>query len=163
MAQSILIFDFGPNEEAAQQARHKVEAWTRGARLGKKILLKFEREQDAPAQESVVSSKSEPEFEGEADAPASTAERKGKKAKKSAAKKPADGPESESAGAKDADASRRIRLLLRLDFSDHEKLTRQRWLDRIAAEEPFKSAKSEAHRSGEPAFAKSAELFDSLD
>ncbi len=43
MAQSILIFDFGTNEDAAQQARLKVDAWQQGFRLGKKILLKFDR------------------------------------------------------------------------------------------------------------------------
>src|SRR5277367_4062652 len=47
MAHSIMVFDFGVNEEAAQQARHKVDAWVQGFRLGKKILLRFERE-DAP-------------------------------------------------------------------------------------------------------------------
>ena len=45
MAQSILIFDFGTNEEAAQQARHKVDGWKQAFRLGDKMLLKFEREE----------------------------------------------------------------------------------------------------------------------
>jgi hypothetical protein len=53
--------------------------------------------------------------------------------------------------------------VIRLDFSDHEKLTQQRWLDRFAAEQPFKSAKGETIRQGNPAFAKTAELFDSLE
>ena len=44
MPQYIFILDFGTNEEAAQQARHKVEAWQQGFRLGKKMLIKFERE-----------------------------------------------------------------------------------------------------------------------
>jgi len=43
MAQSILIFDFAKDEEAAQQARHKIDAWKQGFRLGNKILLKFDR------------------------------------------------------------------------------------------------------------------------
>src|SRR5208282_4485803 len=47
MAQSILIFDFGTNEEAVQQARHKVEVWKQAFRLGDKISLKFEREEPA--------------------------------------------------------------------------------------------------------------------
>ena len=59
--------------------------------------------------------------------------------------------------------STRVKLLLRLDFSDHEKLTYQRWIDRIPNEEPFKSANSETVRSGDPEHAKVAELFDSLD
>ena len=45
MAHDFLIFDFETNEGAAQQARHRVEGWTQGFRLGKKMLLKFEREE----------------------------------------------------------------------------------------------------------------------
>src|SRR4029077_4636663 len=60
------------------------------------------------------------------------------------------------------DGSETIRLVVRLDFSDHEKLSHQRWLDRIPAEEPFKSAKAEVVRHGEGGFVKTAELFDSL-
>jgi hypothetical protein len=43
MAQSIWIFDFGKDEEAAQQARHKIESWKQAFRLGNKISFKFER------------------------------------------------------------------------------------------------------------------------
>jgi hypothetical protein len=53
--------------------------------------------------------------------------------------------------------------LIRLDFSDHEKLTLQRWLDRIPSEEPFKSASGETVRHNDAAFAATLELFDSLD
>src|SRR5271156_4440446 len=111
MAHDFLIFDFGTNEEVAQQARHKVEGWTQGFRLGKKMLLKFERE--------AADDSSEPET----DAKKSTASKK-----KSAAKSDA------------AEPSSKVRVLLRLDFSEHEKLSHQRWLDRIPTEEPFKSA-----------------------
>ena len=53
--------------------------------------------------------------------------------------------------------------LVRLNFfSDHEKLTSQRWLDRFSTEEPFKSAKGESVRHGEASFAEKAERFDSL-
>jgi len=55
-----------------------------------------------------------------------------------------------------------VRVLVRLDFSDHEKLSHQRWLDRIPSEEPFKSAKTEIIRQGQPGFTEAAELFDSL-
>lgn len=133
MAHDFLIFDFGTNEEVAQQARHKVEGWTQGFRLGKKMLLKFEREA------ANDSSDSEPE----AKKPSATK-------KKSAAKSDA------------AEPSAKVRVLVRLDFSDHEKLSHQRWLDRIPTEEPFKSAKTEIIRQGQPGFAEAAELFDSL-
>ena len=37
MAYSFLIFDFGSNEEAAQQARHRIDGWKQGFRLDKKL------------------------------------------------------------------------------------------------------------------------------
>jgi hypothetical protein len=143
MAHSYLIFDFGTDEEAAQQARHKLESWKQGFRLGSKLLLKFERERssgdgagkDGAANPSV----------GEAEAQA--------RKKKSAAKEMDD--KSEPGG--------NVRLLVRLDFSDHEKLSHQRWLDRIPSEDPFKSAGGETIRHTDAAFKKTAELFESLD
>jgi hypothetical protein len=133
MAHDFLIFDFGTNEEVAQQARHKVEGWTQGFRLGKKMLLKFEREVAEDSSES------------------------GTDAKKSSA------PKKKSAAKSDAaEPSANVRVLVRLDFSDHEKLSHQRWLDRIPTEEPFKSAKAEIIRQGQLGFAEAAELFDSL-
>jgi hypothetical protein len=133
MAHDFLIFDFGTNEEVAQQARHKVEGWTQGFRLGKKMLLKFEREAADDSQES------------------------GKAAAKAAASKKKSATKSDA-----AEPSANVRVLVRLDFSDHEKLSLQRWLDRIPAEEPFKSAKTEIIRQGQPGFTETAELFDSL-
>lgn len=139
MPQSIFVFDFGSNEEAAQQARHKIESWKQGFRLGNKMLLKFERTEAAEADGN-----SEPETKAAA---------KGKTAVKKVRPK---GEEAEKNGSN-------VRLLLRLNFSDHEKLTYQRWLDRIPAEEPFKSAGPHSVRTGDPEFPKTAELFDSLD
>jgi hypothetical protein len=133
MAHDFLIFDFDTNEEAAQQARHRVEGWTQGFRLGKKMLLKFEREEANELKEAGNSG-------------AKTASNK----KKSATKENA----TEGAG--------RVRVLIRLDFSEHEKLSHQRWLDRIPTEEPFKAAKTEIIRQGDPEFDETAELFDSL-
>src|SRR6204780_354111 len=133
MAHDFLIFDFGTNEEVAQQARHKVEGWTQGFRLGKKMLLKFEREAADDSHE-----------------PAKEAEKPSASKKKSATKGDAAEP-----GAK-------VRVLVRLDFSDHEKLSHQRWLDRIPTEEPFKSVEGETIRPGDAAHSKTAELFDSL-
>ena len=129
MAHSFLIFDFDTNEEAAQQARHKVEGWTQGFRLGKKMLLKFEREEAKEGENSGTKASGK---------------------KKSAAKADAEGENG------------RVRVFVRLDFSEHEKLSQQRWLDRIPNEEPFKSAKAEIIRQGDAEFAETAELFDSL-
>jgi hypothetical protein len=116
MAQSYLLFDFGANEESAQQARHRIEGWKQAFRLGKKMELKFDRKE----------------------------------------------PEKSDGKKKAAAGSEIIRLIVRLDFSDHEKLTHQRWLDRIPSEEPFKSVSGQVIRHGEGDFAKTAELFDSL-
>jgi len=139
MPQSIFVFDFGSNEEAAQQARHKIDSWKQGFRLGNKMLLKFERTESA---------------EGEASAePEAKAQAKGKTAAKKAKLK---GEKAENNGGN-------VRLLLRLNFSDHEKLTYQRWIDRIPTEEPFKSAGPQSVHTGDPEFPKTVELFDSLD
>ena len=150
MAQSILIFDFGTNEEAAQQARHKIESWQQGLRLGKKVLFKFEREEPA---------------EAEATSSAEIATAKPEKKKPAKGKKKKSKAEDHEGGSDETDAaaSARIRLLIRLGFSDHEKLIQQRVLDRFAAEEPFKSANGETLKQGDAAFGESSELFDSLD
>jgi hypothetical protein len=112
MPQSYLIFDFGGNEEAAQQARHRVDGWKQAFRLGRKLELRFERQA---------------------------------------------APES-----KDAANPLHVRLLLRLDFSDHEKLSHTRWLERIPAESPFKGLPVEIVRARDEAYAKTEALFDSL-
>lgn len=109
MAQSYLIFDFGTNEEAAQQARHRIEGWKQAFRLGEKMRLKFERQK----------------------------------------------PEK-------TDGKERVRLIVRLDFSDHERLSHHRWLERIPSEQPFDSAGKQIIRHGDGAFASTAELFGSL-
>ncbi len=56
-----------------------------------------------------------------------------------------------------------IRILVRLDFSDHERLSHHRWLERIPSEEPFKSATPQVVRHGEDGFASISERFDALD
>ena len=143
MAHSYLIFDFGKDEEAAQQARHKLEAWKQGFRLGNKLLLKFERERASDSDTG----------KGGAAKASAVEEKSVAGKKKSSAKEKEEKPE----------PSAHVRLLIRLDFSDHEKLSHQRWLDRIPAEEPFKSVDAETIRHTDPAFAKTAELFESLD
>jgi hypothetical protein len=139
MAQSIFVFDFGTNEEAAQQARHKIESWKQGFRLGNKMLVKFDRAEFDGAQEGAAA-------------------RPGAAPKKAAGKKSAESDKHD-----DTLSSSRISLLVRLDFSEHEKLSHQRWLDRVPNEEPFRSAKGETVRTGDPEFPKIAERFESLD
>jgi len=52
-----------------------------------------------------------------------------------------------------------IQLIVRVDFSDHEKLSRQRWLDRIPADELFKSAKLSKVSPGDAAYAETEAKF----
>jgi hypothetical protein len=152
MAHTYLIFDYGSNEQDAQNARHTLEGWKQAFRLDKKLLVKFERseaekkeeagEEPASNEKEITGKKSATEGKGAAGTPS-----KQSKSKKAEA--------DESSG--------NIRLLVRLDFSDHEKLSYQRWLDRVPADDHFKNASPKIVRSGEPEFAGTAELFDSLD
>jgi hypothetical protein len=137
MAQSFLVFDFGSDEELAQQARHRVDGWKQGFRLDKKLLLKFDRS-ELPQGEEKAQGKGKSEGEGKAGG-------------KSRRKKPADTSASES-----------IQLIIRLDFSDHERLSHQRWLERIPSEAPFKAAQPKIIRQNDAEFAGTAERFDSL-
>ncbi len=110
MAQSYIVFDFGGNEDSAQQARYRLDHWRQTFHLTKKLEYKFERE---------------------------------------AAGKKEDGD--------------RIRVFVRLDFSDHERLSHQRWLERIPGEPPFKGLPSKVTRAGEAEFVATEKLFDDLN
>jgi len=116
MPQSFLVFDFGKNEEAAQQGRHTIERWKQGFRLDKKMLLKFDRKEDAPDEDA----------------------------------------------AKARLAPGDVLLLVRLDFSDHERLSHQRWVERIPNEAAFKEASARVIQSGDADFERAAERFGAL-
>ena len=150
MAYSFLIFDFGANEDAAQHARHRIEGWKQGFRLDKKLLVKFDRGEPATARD-------------ETPAPPPTSSKPAAKGKSKSGGKPKSEstPDTQSAPAP-ADGAQ-IHVIVRLDFSDHEKLSHQRWLDRIPVEEPFKDANPKVIRAGEPQFQATSDLFDSLD
>jgi hypothetical protein len=55
-----------------------------------------------------------------------------------------------------------VSLLVRLYFSTHEKLSQQQWLDRIPAEEPFKSASPKVIHKGQPGFDEAVKQFADL-
>jgi hypothetical protein len=137
MAQSFLVFDFGSDEELAQQARHKVDGWKQGFRLDKKLLLKFNRSEASEANEKAD------------DEEKAQSEKKG-------------GAKSRRKKAAETSAKENIQLIIRLDFSDHERLSHQRWLERIPTELPFKDAQSKIIRQNDSEFAGTAERFDSL-
>ena len=161
MPHSFLIFDFGTNEEAAQQARHRIEGWKQGFRLDKKLQLKFERKETEAAPVTAENA-----------AAAAKATKSSKTAKQAT---PGKGKSKQEGKSKSGDESSRsaegaaagngseIRLVVRLDFSDHEKLSHQRWIERIPTEEPFKSANPKVIRPGASDFQPTSDLFDSLD
>jgi len=56
MALIYMHFDFGADEEKAQQARHKLDVWKQAFRLDKKLQYKLDRPEDdeAEAEESAA-------------------------------------------------------------------------------------------------------------
>lgn len=147
MAHIYLLFDFGANEEKAQQARHKLEGWKQAFRLDKKLLYKVDRGEAEAARAPVEASK--------ADTPKAEKPKTKGKAKQKAAP---------SEQAKEAAAPNgKVSLLVRLYFSPHEKLSAQRWVERIPTEEPFKDASPRVVREGEAAFEEVLKQFESLD
>jgi hypothetical protein len=152
MAHSFLIFDFGGNEDAAQQARHRIDGWKQGFRLDKKLQVKFERKNPEAT----------PGATGPAPAPPKAAKSGAKGKAKPGAKSKSKGEAAAEGDSAPADPAQ-IRLIVRLDFSDHEKLSHQRWIERIPTEEPFKAANPRIVRAGEPEFKATSVLFDSLD
>jgi hypothetical protein len=139
MARAFLLFDFGSDEDAVQKARHRIEAWKQAFRLGNKVQFKLERKSSDAAANPPASNDREP---------------KGKPGATKRAQKP---------NQSDAGAAERIRFLVRLDFSAHEKNLFQTWFERIPSEEPFKSAKPETVQHEAANFVQVADLFDSLD
>lgn len=150
MAHSFLIFDFGGNEDAAQQARHRIEGWKQGFRLDKKLQVKFERKE------------TEEKAADAATAPPKAA-KSGAKGKAKPGSKSKSEEENASKSVPASADSGKVRLIVRLDFSDHEKLSHQRWIERIPVEDPFKGADPKVIRAGEPDFKATSDLFDSLD
>jgi len=144
MAHIYLTFDFGSDEEKAQQARHRLEGWKQAFRLDKKLTYKFDRSNGAAGK----AAPEEVQKEQKKKEPVKKREAKSAKSEKN------EEPTKET---------EKIKLLIRLAFSNHEKLTEQRWVDRIPAEEPFKEAAPAAVREGQPTFDDVEARFDVLD
>jgi len=136
MAHIYLLFDFAADEEKAQLARHKLETWKQAFRLDKRLLYKFDR---AISAEDASSSGEEK--------PAKT-----KGAAKPGSKSTA--PEAASNGS--------VKLLVRLGFSGHEKLSEQRWVQRIPSEEPFLKASPKVVKPDDSHFADTEKQFEDL-
>jgi hypothetical protein len=150
MAHTYILFDFGTDEEKAQLARHKLEGWKQAFRLDKKLQYKLERESDAKDENAAE--------DADESAETSKAETPKQKTKSKVKHKPKKAEASEETTA----ANGKVNLLVRLYFSGHEKLTEQRWLDRIPSEEPFKEASPRVVRQGEEQFDEVVKQFDSL-
>jgi hypothetical protein len=149
MAHTYLLFEFGTDEEKAQLARHKLEGWKQAFRLDKKLQYKLERAEDDahPAAEQAQKSTEAPK----AEKPKAKGKTKAKQKTKDA-----------EAPVEAAPPNGKVSLLVRLYFSGHEKLTEQRWLDRIPSEEPFKQASPRVVRQGEAQFDEIVKQFDTL-
>jgi hypothetical protein len=160
MPHSFLIFDFGTDEDLAQQARQRIAGWKQGFRLDKKLEVKFEREDADGELDSATQDAAQP---ASASAPAAKGKKSAAKGKGKASAKPKAADDSDSEAEPEPTSPSQIRLIVRLDFSDHEKLTHQRWIERIPTEEPFKAAKPQLVRADEPEFKATSDLFDSLD
>jgi hypothetical protein len=137
MAHTYMLFDFGADEEKAQQARHKLEGWKQAFRLDKKLQFKFERDSSSDSEAPVAPEKSV----------------------KTKAKANARTKSSTEASAKNGD----VKLLVRFYFSAHEKLSEQRSFDRILADDLFKAAHPKVVRESDKDFQDVNHQFDSLD
>jgi hypothetical protein len=129
MAHTYILFDFGADEEKAQQALHKLQSWKQAFRLDKKLQFKFERGGNAERQTSPTQ------------------------------KRKAKAESSESGADKNGD----VKLLVRLYFSTHERLSEQRWLTRIPIEEPFKGASPKVIKEDAAEFPEILKKFDALN
>lgn len=146
MAHLYMKFDFGADEEKAQAARHKLDVWRQAFRLDKKVQYKLERtESDSAEAPEKAAKQAKP-------APAEKPKSKGK------AKEVQVEPE------KTAPAGNgKVSLLVRLYFSSHEKLSEQRWVDRIPSEEPFKSASPRIIHKDDAEFEEVDQQFESRE
>ena len=151
MPHTYLLFDFATDEEKAQLARHKLETWKQAFRLDKKLLYKFDRASSGDG--------AEPSVEEKPAKPAKEAKTKGgaKSKSKSTAKS-----EASEAASKETPSPEPVKLLIRLDFSSHEKLSEQRWVDRIPTEDPFQAASPKVIKPNDTEFADTEKQFEDL-
>lgn len=153
MAHIYIRLDFGTDEEKAQQARHKLDGWRQAFRLDKRVQYKLDRPESAAAEAGAKP--------GAAEKPVAAAKAKDKTGAKSAGKTAE--KKDEPGGGKPAAASNgNVGLLVRLYFSSHEKLSEQRWVARIPAEEPFKSATPKIIHQNDAEFEETDKQFEAL-
>jgi hypothetical protein len=149
MSHIYLKFDFGTDEEKAQEARHKLDVWKQAFRLDKRLQYLLDRPEPAEAANATAA----PEKPAKDEKPAA-ADKSKSKGKSAAAAKVVEKPALASNG--------KVGLLVRLYFSSHEKLSEQRWLDRIPTEEPFKTASPKIIRQNDAEFESSVKQFEDM-
>jgi hypothetical protein len=145
MAHIYLLFEFANDEEKAQQARHKLETWKQAFRLDKKLLYKLER-----TATEVAST--------DGDAKPAKADKKPKTKGKGSTKALKEKEDEAVTPAANED----IRLFVRLGFSGHEKLSEERWVQRIPTEEPFRDASPVVVKPGDAKFEATETQFEEL-
>jgi hypothetical protein len=145
MAHIYLLFEFANDEEKAQQARHKLETWKQAFRLDKKLLYKLER----TATEAAST---------DGDAKPAKADKKPKTKGKGSSKTAKEKEDEAATPASNED----IRLFVRLGFSGHEKLSEERWVQRIPTEEPFRDASPVVVKPGDAKFEATEAQFEEL-
>jgi hypothetical protein len=155
MAHSYIRFDFGTDEKKAQQARHKLDGWKQAFRLDKKLQYKVDRPESAATE-----TPSKPEPATSAPPPEKSKGKASEKTKSKAASAKSSAPPAEKPSPA---ANGKVSLLVRLYFSSHEKLSEQRWLDRIPSEEPFKSASPKLVHHRDPEFESTDKQFEALE
>jgi hypothetical protein len=139
MPHTYLLFDFATDEEKAQRARHKLETWKQAFRLDKKLLYKFDRAASVDGEE----------LSGE-EKPVKTGKTKGASKAKS------------ESGDSGASSKEPVKLLVRLAFSGHEKLSEQRWVERIPSEMPFQEASPKVIKPDDRLFPDTEKQFEDL-
>jgi hypothetical protein len=154
MPHTYLLFDFATDEEKAQLARHKLETWKQAFRLDKKLLYKFDRVTSGDG--------AEPSVEEKPAKPAKEAKAKGVAKSKSKSEAKSGNAEPDTPDTKEATLAEPVKLLIRLDFSSHEKLSEQRWVDRIPTEDPFQAASPRVIKPNDTEFADTEKQFEDL-
>jgi len=153
MAHIYMTFDFGSDEEKAQQARHKLEGWKQAFRLDKKLLYKFERsgmvEAGVSGEELEEEKQEKPAKSAKAGKSKSKSELGKTKAKETAKDAPKEGGN--------------VKLYLRLALSNHEKMTEERLVKLVPAEEPFSEAEPKMVKAGGAGFADVEAKFEALE
>jgi hypothetical protein len=139
-------FDFGTDEDKAQAALHKLDVWKQAFRLDKKLQYKLDRPEPAASE----TPSGAPPAAKPAEKPGAKGKSKSSEATHDKSHKTASTPNG------------KVSLLVRLYFSTHEKLSEQRWVDRIPTEEPFQAASPKVIKPNDSEFADTEKQFEDL-